>query len=245
MALGGPHRVDEVDEVVASWRRQFFDADVMRSDDIEELCDHFRDVVEARLDAGDSLDAAFAAARSQVGGPDQLIQEMGRVHRPPRYYRRWCVALALYVVVHTTLILARVAELGISAYRSGVSLPAQGMGLYEVSAISVLVGLFLVAVISWRFGLASAGREMAKAGSALASITPIVVLAIVLFLGLIFGDFWQLWLQAEGQASPDPWGSLFWVMLIGAGGPVVALTAATLLRRWHPALREFPGEPIG
>lgn len=151
----------------------------------------------------------------------------------------------MYVVVHATLILGRVAELSISAYRTGVSLPDQGMGLYEISAASGLVGLFLVVVISWRFGLASAGRGMAKAGSVLASITPIVVLAIVLSMGLIFGDFWQLWLQAESQAAPDPWGSMFWVMLIGAGGPVLALTAATLLRRWHPALREFPGEPIG
>ncbi|MCH7565043.1 MAG: hypothetical protein IH968_14610 [Gemmatimonadetes bacterium] len=117
--------------------------------------------------------------------------------------------MALYVVVHTTLILARVAELSISAYRTGLSLPAQGMGLYEISAVSVLVGLFLVVVISWRFGLASAGRGMAKAGSALVSITPIVALAIVLSLGLIFGDFWQVWLQAEGQASPDPWGPMF------------------------------------
>lgn len=47
IALGRSHGVDEVDEAVASWRRHFFDVDAIRSDDIDELCDHFRDVLEA------------------------------------------------------------------------------------------------------------------------------------------------------------------------------------------------------
>ena len=226
----------DVDGVVASWRRDFVEVDAIRPDDVDELCDHFRDVVEARLGSGDSLGDAVDAARSQVGRPDQLIQEMSRAHHPPRYYRRWCVALAMYAVVHATLILARVAELSLSAYLTGIRLPAQATGTYEVSAGSVLIGLVLIVVISWRFGLTSAGRGMAKAGSALASIVPIVGLGIVLLLGLVFADFWQWWLQAESQASPDPWGSVPWVVLIGTGGPVLALTVATILRRWHPAL---------
>ena len=211
---------------------------------LDEFCDHFRDLVEARLEGGDPLDDAVDVARLQVGPPDQLIQEMGRVRRPPRYYRRWCVALAMYAVAQATFILARVAELSISAYSTGIPMPAQATGTYEVSAASVLIGLFLIAVISWRFGLASAGRRMAKTGSALASVAPIVGLGIVLLLGLIFADFWQWWLQAENQASSNPWDSAPWVLLIGMGGPVLALTVATILRRWHPALRPFPSEPI-
>ncbi len=241
MALGGS---PSVDEVVAAWRRDFVEVDAIRSDDVEELCDHFRDVVEARLDAGDPLDDAVDAARSQVGRPDRLIQEMARAHRPPRHYRRWCVALALYAVVQATLILAWVAELSISAYRTGISLPAQATGTYEISAGSVLIGLILIMVISWRFGLASAGRGMAKPGSALASVSYIVGLGIVLLLALSFADFWQWWLQAENQASPNPWDTAPWVLLIGTGGPVLALTVATILRRWHPALRPFTSEPI-
>ncbi len=122
MALGGSHRVDEV---VASWRRDFVDVDAIRPDDVAEFCDHFRDVVEARLEAGDTLDDAVDTARSQTGRPDQLIQEMSRVRRPPRYYRRWCVALAMYAVAQATLILARVAGLGTSVYLSRRSLPAE------------------------------------------------------------------------------------------------------------------------
>ncbi len=80
-----------------------------------------RDDLEARLEAGDSFDDAVHAARTQIGRP-----------------------------AHTTLILARVAKLSISAYRTGESLPDRGMGLYEISAGSVLVGLLLVGVISWR-----------------------------------------------------------------------------------------------
>ncbi len=238
MALGGSHGVDEV---VASWRRDFVDVDAIRPDDVAEFCDHFRDAVEARLDAGDTLDDA---ARSQIGRPDRLIQEMSRVRRPPRYYRRWCVALAMYAVVQATLILTRVAELSISAYRTGISLPAQATGTFEVSAVSVLVGLLLLMGISRRFGLVSAGRGMAKAGSALSSIASIVGLGVVLLLGLIFADFWQWWLQAENHATSNPWDSAPWVLLIGMGGPVLALTVATILRRWHPALRQFPSEPI-
>ncbi len=241
MALGGSHGVDEV---VTSWRRDFVDVDAIRPDDVAEFCDHFREVVDARLDAGDSLDDAVDAARSQVGRPDQLIQEMNRVRRPPRYYRRWCVALAMYAVVQATLILARVAELSISAYRTGIFLPADATGTFEVSAASVLIGLLLIVGIAWRFGLASAGRGMAKAGSAFSSIASIVGLGVVLLLGLIFADFWQWWLQAENHATSNPWDSAPWVLLIGTGGPVLALTVATMLRRWHPALRQFPSEPI-
>ena len=114
----------------------------------------------------------------------------------------------------------------------------------EVSAGSVLLGLFLLALFSWRFGLASAGRAMARPGSALTSILAILGLGIVLLMGLGFSEFWQWWLQAEGTASPDPWGTVPSVLLIGTGGPVMALTVATMLRRWHPALRRFPSEPI-
>ena len=102
MALGGSHRVDAA---VASWRRGFVDVDAIHLDDVDEFCDHFREVVEARLDIGEPIDEALRAARSQVGSPDQLIQEMSRARRPPRYYRRWCVALVMYAVVQATLIL--------------------------------------------------------------------------------------------------------------------------------------------
>lgn len=233
MAPGGSHSVEET---VASWRREFVDSDAIRSDDVDELCDHFRDAVEARLDAGESLGHAVAAARTQVGGPDALIREMGRAHRPPRYYRRWCVALALYAVAHATLILSRVAGLSISAYRTGISLPEGAPGVYEISAVSVLAGVILVAVISWRFDLVSAGRGMVKAGSALASIAPVLGLGIVLSLGLMFTDYWQWWLRSGNQTVPEPWGSMPWVLLIGTGGPVLALTIATYLR-FHPALQ--------
>ncbi len=238
MALGGYARVDEV---VASWRRDFVDADAIRLDDLDELCDHFRDVVEARLDLGESLGNAVDAARIQVGRPDELSQEMSRAHRPPRYYRRWCVALAMYAVAQATLILARVAGLGTSAYLSRKPLPAEAAGTYEISAGSVLIGLILVAIISWRFRLASAGRGMTTTGSALGSVASIVGLGIVLLLALSFGNVWQWWLEAEALASPNPWGTAPWVLLIGTGGPVLALTVATILARWHPALRQLPG----
>ena len=77
MALGGSHGVDEA---VASWRRDFVDTDAIRPDDVAEFCDHFRDVVEARLDAGDTIDSAVAKARRQVGQPARLIDRFGARH---------------------------------------------------------------------------------------------------------------------------------------------------------------------
>ena len=242
VAPSGSHRVAEA---VASWRRDFVDADAIRPDDVDELCDHFGSVVQARLDAGCSFEDAVGAARSQVGRPDQLIQEMSRVQRPPRYYRRWCVALATYAVVQATLILAQVAGLGVSSYQAGITLPAQATWTYEVSAVGVLAGLLLIGVIARRFGLASAGRGMAQGGSVLASIAPIIALGIVLTLGLIFADYWQWWLQAGKQVSANPWDTVPLVMLVGMGGPVLALTMATILSRRHPALRRSPSNPMG
>ncbi len=150
----------------------------------------------------------------------------------------------MYAVVQATLILARVAELSISAYRTGISLPAHATGTFEVSAASALIGLLLIVGIAWRFGLASAGRGMAKAGSALSSIASSVGLGIVLSVGLILADYWQWWLRAENQASPIPLGLGALGSADRDGWSSAGAHRSDDLASLAPALRQFPSEPI-
>ncbi len=231
-----PGRSHCVDEAVATWRRDFDEIDAIRPDDVHELCEHFRDIVSARLEDGDALAAAVSVARSQVGQPTVLAQEMSQAHRPPRFYRRWCVALVGYAIAHTTLILIRVMGLSLSAYRTDMPAPARAGDALQYSVVSVLVGVLLIWSITRRFDLLSAGRRMIRARSVLGSIGPIVSLGVVLLFGSIFADYWQWLLRAGAQTPSHSWGGVPWALLIGIGTPVLALTGATILHRWHPAL---------
>lgn len=233
MAAGGP---DRLAQAVARWRRGF-DLDAIRSDDVDELCDHFTAVLQARLEGGESLAGAIQAAESQLGSPGHLVHEMQLAQRPPHYYRRWCRGLAAYAVAQAAAILVATAMLSLTVSRNTVPLPAQATMSYYVSSAVVVLGLALAALLAWRFGLFSGRHTMARTSSMVAATAPIVGLGVALLVGLVFLDFWHWWLTVDRQTGASPWDAVPWVLLVGSGGPVVALTLATIIRQRHPALQ--------
>lgn len=233
MATGRSARIDRALE---SWRRQLGDADTMRADDVEELCDHFREVLEERLAQGDDWREAHAAARASMGDPAALVAELARVRRPPRWYQRWSAALAAYAVLHTAWIVVRVAALSVVAYEAKPTPVELGTGVLEASWVSVVAGLVLVIWIANRFRVFSAGSGLTR-GSSLAVIVAVMVLGLVLLFSVLFADYWAWWLAPGLPSSPGPWGTISWMLLIGIAAPVAALTAAGVFRQRTPAPR--------
>ncbi len=234
-------RPDRIEAAIVSWRREFGRNGAIHSEDLDELADHLRDIVEMRLSAGDTFSVAEAFARNQIGEADELIDEMKLVRRPPSYYRRLCVGLAAYAAFQTGIITAVVAGLSMTAYLYGIK-PVQATNTYELSLLSVVAGIGLIEIIRKRFQLRRGGLGITHHRSILRTFGPVLGLIVILYLGLVFGDFWRWWLVSAGQFSDNRWSGFGWVVLLGLGGPVSALTAATSLHRWHPSLQgKFSG----
>ena len=231
MAAGRP---DRIAQAVAAWRNAF-DARAIDADDVDELCDHFTDVVLARIEAGEDVDRAVRSAWKQVGHPGRLTDELRRAHQPPRSYRRWYLGLATYGILQAGLVLAWLTHLSLSAYRAGVPLPSQATDTYRIAALSVLMGFGLLALLVRHFGLLAPSRSMARARSRLSAVVPTVVLGIVLVFSLVFVDFWQWWLRPEQQAGANPWDAAPLWLVVGAGGPVAALCLAIVMRHRYSA----------
>lgn len=229
-----PGRSDRVAAAVDAWRRELGDGNRMRADDVEELCEHFREALEERLAGGSSWANAQDFARATLGDPDALVDELARVRRPPRWYQRWSAALAAYAVVHSGWIIGRVAILSLLAYEARLAPVELETGVLEASLVSVAAGLALVVWIASRFQVFRAGAGLAR-GSWLPMIGAVVALGPVLLFGVLFADYWSWWLAPGQRPSATPWETGITLLLFAIAAPVVALIGAGLVSQRTPA----------
>ena len=69
----------DLEQSIAEWRRQMLAAGIKSPVPLEELECHLREDVERRVQSGGNLRAAFEAAVRQMGQPDELKFEFGKV----------------------------------------------------------------------------------------------------------------------------------------------------------------------
>lgn len=228
-----------VDHYVASWRRALQRRSGLRADDVDELCDHFHETVMVRIRAGASIDGAVGLAHDQLGDPEHLITEMGRVSRPPAYLRRWCLLLTTYALMLGIFLLLKVAMLTLAAYQSDPSLGAHVAGSIEMSVVEVLVGLGVMIAIALRSGLLDRYRGVRASPGSWMAFAYIFGMAVVLFFGVVLIEYWEWWLVPSSSVeASEPWDMITFTVGQFVGAPIAALTVATSLSRWHPALRE-------
>lgn len=71
------------------WTRDTASAEPRLRPHLDELADHLRSDVEARLESGADLDTAFAAAVTALGTPAELSREYAKVERLPARLLGW------------------------------------------------------------------------------------------------------------------------------------------------------------
>lgn len=77
MGDGAP---DELDGLLASWRRWMLGRAAVRAADVDELESHLRDQIDHLVGVGLSEEEAFLVAVKRLGGVDELSREYARAH---------------------------------------------------------------------------------------------------------------------------------------------------------------------
>ena len=238
MAVGGPI---DLDRAVESWRRTLGEDVRLRRDDVDELCDHFRESVRMQMQAGASFEVAVATGRCQFGSVDEAINEMGRVHRPPSFFRRWCVLLVAFTVLQSIWVMLRISSAMMRVVRF-TDMPVDVPGSVVMTVAAVLVGGGLIVGITTRFGLLRGGSVMGRAGNGFVPFVYVGGLCLVLLVAVVLIEYWEWWLAvAQHSGVPQPWGGITTALVPFVVAPVLTLTTATLFARWHPALESLDG----
>lgn len=235
METRGQH---DLANAVAAWSRSLRAGADMRSDDAEEICDHFRELVTARLQAGSTLAEACKSASKQMGRPDLLIAEMERARRPPHVWARWSKSLAVFGLVHSAGVLLMVALLAIAAHKIDLSAVPYAARSLVISAAAVLAGLGLVLTMVRQMGWFRGVFAVPHGVAGWAPVVYVVSLALVLLLAAVVIDYWQWWFVAvEAHRAFGPRLTPPAAVALISGVPIAGLLVAILLARKHPALQ--------
>ncbi|MEN8182265.1 MAG: hypothetical protein ABFS46_06980 [Myxococcota bacterium] len=227
METGGSARLTDA---VEGWWTELAGPDAIRAEDLDELCDHFRSLVEAEARAGVSIGQAADRARCRMGAPARLGEEFARVSTAPRVFRRWSARLAAYGLLHAVAVVALTAALAVAANaRPDVRLAA-APGSLRFTGLAVLLAAAAVAFLIRGLGRPPAANRLRRAAAAVLASAAIAVLGLSLMLSVVFADYWSWWLGAHTPIGLDPWGAAGWLLLIGAGLPALAVTGALALR---------------
>lgn len=223
---------------IASWRREFRVGPGLGTDDLDELCDHFRETVAAKRRAGQGLDAAVRSAREEIGDPRRVTEEMGRVASSPRAVRRWCAVLITYAVVHATWILLKVGGVTWLAFSGAGQAGQVGSRPLVLSVGVVLIGVFVLLTVARSDAVSRRLTERRAIRSTLRgwlSLLAALASAPILFLGVVLIDYWEWWIAPAPSSASAGFPTA--TVLVNVVLPAVALTAALAITRWHPALR--------
>lgn len=164
----------------AGWRRDVAEALGGSAEALEELEGHLRDDVTRRIAAGESADAAFTAARAQLGTPATLAAELTRGE-----------PVAPWLPVR----LAQIVLIGGAGLVAGTLLSRLG-GLLAVHvacitlgySITLLIGALAVCYVAARpFGAAGA-RQLQSVVRATHRLT--LAALVLTALGIVLGGVW-------------------------------------------------------
>ena len=130
----------DLDQAIAQWRQQMFEAGSRSSDILDELETHLRDDVERQTKLGTNAQQAFGIAAQNLGKSDALRNEFKKARSSPRTTEKLMIGICGFFVGFIILL-------------SGLTVFLCFASWGERTVASAAVVSILLVACGWRYGV--------------------------------------------------------------------------------------------
>lgn len=209
----------DLEKAICDWRESMSARLPLQRDSVAELESHLRDAVQKHEQSGLSLEDAWAASLKQLGDPDGIAQEYGKL--TGRSVWRWLPAQIVLGTYAAVAVLMAVAS-SLAFANRGDALLAIHVWTITVGYLAVFaVGALAVSSILTRAVRGWSTTETDVFLQTTRSITTVALALIVtgvilggVWLRLTSGQFWNFDLREIGGIALVAWNSLVVLLLL-------------------------------